>query len=55
MILGICILRIPFFFLTSNTALWQNPEALSGAAELITSTACFSGFLLGLLVLARRL
>ena len=53
-ILGFCILRVPFFFLTSNTALWQNPEALSGMAELITGAACFSGLLLGLLVFARR-
>ena len=55
LILGICMLRIPFFFLTSNTALMRNPEALSGMAELITSAACVSGLLLGLLVLARRL
>ena len=54
-LLAFCILRIPFFFLTSNTALWQNPEALSGLAELVTGAACISGFLLGLLVLARRL
>ena len=54
-ILAFCILRIPFFFLTSNTALWQNQEALSGPAELITGAACISGLLLGLLVLARRL
>ncbi len=54
-ILGICIVRIPFYFLTSNTYLLQNSEALTGMAELVTSAACVSGCMLGLLVLARRL
>ncbi len=54
-ILGFCILRIPFFFLTSNTALWRNPEAMSGLGELITGAACLSALMLGLLVFGRRL
>ena len=53
-ILGICLLRIPFFFLTSNTHLWQNPEALSGMREMMTGAACISGLLLGLVVVAGR-
>ena len=54
-ILGFCILRIPFFFLTSNTALWRNPEAMSGWDELITGAACLSALILGFLVFGRRL
>lgn len=54
-ILGFCILRIPFFFLTSNTALWRNPEAMSGLDELITGAACISALMLGFLVFGRRL